>query len=97
MTVTIRPAKNSAALARGEWRVLRSKNRLSAMVRCPRCGAQASLLDHDISAGGAVTPSIDCPTYGCGFHEHVSLEGWGREHHAVAPSPFLGGSPWARS
>lgn len=31
---------------------------------------------HQISAEGAVMPSVVCP-YGCGFHQFITLKGWG--------------------
>jgi hypothetical protein len=35
-----------------------------------------ALLDHEISADGSVSPSLDCPSDGCRFHEDVTLVGW---------------------
>jgi hypothetical protein len=75
MSVTIRPGQGGQ-ISRGEWRLLKARGKLSAMVRCPKCGLEASLLDHEIAADGTVTPSMQCPKDGCDFHETVLLEGW---------------------
>lgn len=49
------------------WRPVRIGNtgRFTAMVVC---GA---------GHAGRVTPSVVCTHDGCGWHEHVELEGWG--------------------
>jgi hypothetical protein len=48
------------------------------------CGnGHPALLDHEVDDNGVVTPSVDCPVEGCGFHEHVTLGGW-QEHGAAA-------------
>lgn len=44
-------------------------------LRCPICG-RWSYLDHEIENDGKVSPSVECPREGCGFHEWVQLEGW---------------------
>lgn len=43
------------------------------LVRCPKC-ATLMPLDHDVSSGGYVTPSLQCPI--CDFHEWVVLANW---------------------
>lgn len=47
----------------------------SAKVRCGN-GHLASLDDHTIAADGTVSPSLDCPEGGCGWHVHARLVGW---------------------
>jgi hypothetical protein len=59
---------------KGTWRPVRGG--VSARLTCPRCGLDAEL-DHQIAADGTVTPSVECPTEGCGWHEHVKLKDWG--------------------
>jgi len=49
------------------------------MAACPRCGRVAGLGGHSVSEGGVVSPSVVCPREGCGFHEDVVLEGWGKD------------------
>lgn len=46
-----------------------------AVVTCPGCQEERAL-DHDVAADGTVTPSLDCPTKGCSFHDHVQLANW---------------------
>ena len=53
---------------------LREKPELSAWVACPN--GHLADLDHTIAADGTVSPSVVCPEGGCGWHEHVQLEGW---------------------
>lgn len=60
-----------------EWTpVVLSDGTHTASIFCPGCKRKA-VLDHEIGARGAVTPSVVCP-FGCGFHDHVQLAGWGR-------------------
>lgn len=47
----------------------------SVRVACPGCKV-SYYLDHEVAADGTVSPSLDCPTTGCNFHERVKLEGW---------------------
>lgn len=58
---------------RGSWRKLAQSERV--MVSCPDCGLSCEL-DHDISTDGKITPSLDCPSPTCRFHEFVQLDGW---------------------
>ncbi len=44
-------------------------------IKCPKCG-RIGMLDHDVADDGTVSPSLDCPSEGCAFHEHVKLRGW---------------------
>lgn len=46
-----------------------------ATIRCPG-GHVGSISEHTIRPSGKVEPSVVCPFDGCGFHEHVMLEGW---------------------
>lgn len=41
---------------------------------CPQ--GHTGTLDHEIDDRGVVTPSVVCPEDGCGFHEHIKLNGW---------------------
>lgn len=49
----------------------------AVVVQCPKCEKWYSL-DHDVDSDGRVTPSLNCPTTGCDFHEFVRLDGWGK-------------------
>ena len=62
-TFVMSPAKELAAL--------------SAWATCPN-GHNASLADHEIAPDGAVHPSVECQLDGCGFHEYVKLDRWGK-------------------
>lgn len=33
-------------------------------------------VQHTISPDGTVSPSVICPRYGCGFHDHIRLLDW---------------------
>lgn len=48
----------------------------SALACCPDCGKIASLSGHTIADDGKVSPSLVCPTDGCGFHAFVRLTPW---------------------
>ena len=67
----------SGRMAPGTWR--RSSRRRDGervvVVCCPHCGTEADL-DHSIGADGAVSPSLECPTTGCDFHDWGRLDGW---------------------
>ncbi len=43
---------------------------------CPNCGTKGEL-EHEINSLGEVSPSVECPTKGCDFHNYIKLEGWG--------------------
>lgn len=47
---------------------------------CPVCQGLSPIAapTHTVSDAGEVTPSVVCP-YGCGFHTHMTLEGWKAE------------------
>lgn len=60
----------------GQYRLLYGTNETSASVRCPQCQQWGTLEDHTIEPDGSVSPSLDCPTDGCQFHEFVELENW---------------------
>ena len=57
-------------------------------VKCPRCKF-IGLLAHEVDAKGVVTPALDCPTVGCGFHEDVQLKGWPKKHTAHNGEMFV--------
>lgn len=62
---------------KGPWwkRVYDSElKRWTARIEDPN--GHALLLDHEIADDGTVTPSVECPIEGCGFHENVRLIGW---------------------
>jgi len=50
-------------------------DRLTAVVRCPSCGAAFDLFEYEIGEDGSVLASVICP-HGCGFNEIVKLAGW---------------------
>lgn len=68
------------------------RGRESAILCCPQCGQRCSLDKHTIADNGDVSPIVRCETLGMhhedsntessgcdseGFHEHITLEGWG--------------------
>ena len=57
-----------------KWRRTGAKER-NVFVTCPGCATEYRL-DHDVSQDGKVTPSLECPDEGCGFHDMVLLVGW---------------------
>jgi hypothetical protein len=64
--------------ARGEWTRVTLDGKFTARIKCPDC-CYIGLLDHEISMGGNVTPSVQCPGFGgkCSYHESgVVLVGW---------------------
>jgi hypothetical protein len=62
----------NAPLQPGTWK----KWGQQVLFCCPLC-KNAGLLDHQIAADGTVTPSVQCATHGCTFHENgVKLRGW---------------------
>lgn len=60
----------------GTWKGLQTDSRRSASFTCPECQQIAYLLNHRIGDDGKISPSVVCPTVGCGFHEFIKLEGW---------------------
>ena len=58
-----------------QWRSWNRKGKVYVFVICPGCG-QEYRLDHEIDAQGVVTPSIECPSADCTFHDSVILVGW---------------------
>ena len=49
--------------------------RADVLVSCSD-GHIARLGDHKIDKDGVVTPSLECPTGLCGWHEHARLVDW---------------------
>jgi uncharacterized Zn finger protein len=47
--------------------------RICVWVKCPGCGEEFRL-DHEVSAEGIVSPSLDCPV--CPHHAYVQLGDW---------------------
>lgn len=61
----------------GSWRPVKRDGQRTVRFTCPGCGFDALLVDtHEIAPDGIVTPSLDCPNNGCGFHDNVRLVGW---------------------
>lgn len=58
-----------------KWRCWKKKGIQHVFVKCPGCG-QEYRLEHDISALGVVSPSLECPSDRCTFHDNVILVGW---------------------
>lgn len=59
-----------------KWRLAKWKGVQQVYMICPGCGEEYRL-DHDISAEGVVSPSLECPSQNdCGFHDTVVLLGW---------------------
>ena len=49
-----------------------------AIVCCPGCEWLFTIgRNHEVTADGAVSPSLVCPYGGCSFHQFVRLEQWG--------------------
>lgn len=61
----------------GTWNLWTTGKR-RVLFSCPKCG-QTGLLNHEIADDGTVTPSVQCPKTGCGFHEMIRLSGWSPE------------------
>lgn len=59
----------------GQWRCWNHKGTEYIFVTCPGCGKEYRL-DHDISAQGIISPSLECPGPDCTFHNTVILVGW---------------------
>lgn len=47
---------------------------------CPTCGVCQFLDDHQVGPDGMVTPSVQCATQDCPFHDTVQLAGWTAGH-----------------
>jgi hypothetical protein len=62
--------------ARGTWKELHCPDKISASFICPECGTYGDLDEHDIGSDGLVTPSVECATEGCTWHDTIVLEGW---------------------
>jgi hypothetical protein len=58
------------------WWPLLDAGKVNATIKCSGCGVVATLSDHTIHADGRVTPSLLCPTEGCGVHAFVRLQLW---------------------
>ncbi len=68
----------------GSWSAVMLDGVRQASVICPKCASAAMVgpPDHEISATGAITPSLECAYPPCDFHENVTLRGW----HLSAPA-----------
>lgn len=58
-----------------QWRLWNHGDAVYVFVKCPGC-RQEFRLDHDISAEGVVSPSLECPGNDCTFHDTVILVCW---------------------
>jgi len=56
-----------------------------AILNCPKGhGMMIVSRIHAIDHSGAISPSVVCRHEGCGFHDHVRLDGWNPEDRARA-------------
>src|SRR5882762_8866810 len=53
----------------------RDKGSGEIFIRCGGCGKCIDL-DHQVAANGDVTPSVWHDSPDCGWHVHITLEGW---------------------
>ncbi len=58
---------------RGFWKLGAYAN--SVIMSCSACGDVSYLSGYKIGGLGRVTPKVMCPV-GCGFDEHIMLDGW---------------------
>ena len=70
-------------LAKPGWWRLMVGGRWAVWLVCS-AGHAGSLMDHDIASDGTVSPSVQCPVVGCGFHETIRLVDWHPGKHDVA-------------
>lgn len=65
------------ALSPGTWNkwFIRETGLYAVMFKCTN-GHIGTLMDHQITNDGTVSPSVVCPKDGCGYHEWIKLEGW---------------------
>jgi hypothetical protein len=70
-----------------KWWVVQLDGKPAVKMTCGN--GHAALLDHEVDDAGTVSPSVDCPVEGCGFHEFATLEGW-QEHgaHKMTADPL---------
>lgn len=66
--------KRDPELQPGTWN-LWSTGKRRVLFACPLCG-DVGLLNHEISDEGIVTPSVQCPSLNCTFHDMIKLLGW---------------------
>lgn len=79
MTVPVILFRSTSASDRhsGRWWPVRTQGQLIAGMSCPGCG-RIGLLEpprHTIAPDGTVGRQFVCE-HGCGFQDHVRLEGW---------------------
>lgn len=72
----------------GSWRTVVRDGIEIVLFCCPKCKVIADLSGHDINETGHATPSMDCPTDGCDFHEHIRLGAWGRKTNSKEDFPY---------
>lgn len=65
--------QHSSSGGPGTWRV--GIGGQSVYVVCPEC-KMSYAIDHDIADNGELSPSLMCPTKGCGWHVTARLRGW---------------------
>ena len=68
-------SKDLVNMPKGFWCLLKFVAKDVIIVSCPTCGGQAQI-DHEVASDGTVSPSLECPYTGCGFHDNGRLEGW---------------------
>lgn len=61
-------------LAPGTWNLWTTGKR-RILFACPKCG-EVALLEHAITGDGNVIRDVQCIKLGCGFRDHIKLEGW---------------------
>jgi len=79
-----RTAEGQREYVSGTWFPVTIDGMRSARIVCPECGRACSIgsyspgseSGHIIAADGRVTPSLVCPSEGCGWHVFVRLRDW---------------------
>jgi hypothetical protein len=62
------------AYTKGAWMGVHQSGLRTAIVTCPECSKQQSLINHFIDHHGKVNPSFECRF--CDCSEFLQLEGW---------------------
>lgn len=61
-----------------EWHAWFAGSLRRVEVECPKC-EEKYVLDHNIDEQGNISPSLDCPTEDCDFHEMCQLTHWPKD------------------
>ena len=56
----------------GQWRCWNNNGTEYVFVTCPGCGSEYRL-DHNVSVMGVISPSLECPSDECTFHDTAIL------------------------